>query len=164
MKSVSLAKLLATSVAIIGLLAGCAGSDTKDEAAAEQPAQQEAPAQTDAADNSQSTETAEASTDESNSTDASMSSGDSYEVVTGDNLWNISGKNEIYADPYQWPLIYKANRDKINDADLIYSGQVLNIDRAASQSDVDAAVNHAKTRGAWTLGTQEASDKAYLGE
>jgi len=29
----------------------------------------------------------------------------SYSVVRGDNLWSISGKDEVYADPYQWPLI-----------------------------------------------------------
>lgn len=89
---------------------------------------------------------------------------DSYQVVGGDNLWNISGKNEVYANPYEWPLIYKANRDKIKDADLIYPGQVFDIDRSASASDIDAAVQHAKTRGAWSVGTVEASDKAYLGE
>lgn len=163
MKSVSWAKLLATSVATIGLLVGCAGSDTKEEApaAVEQPAKQEA--KTDAADDKQATEasTVEASTEESSETNAGA---DSYQVESGDNLWNISGKGDIYADPYQWPLIYKANRDKIEDADLIYSGQVLDIDRSASQSDIDAAVTHAKTRGAWSLGSQEASDKAYLGE
>ncbi|MCK5335366.1 MAG: LysM peptidoglycan-binding domain-containing protein [Gammaproteobacteria bacterium] len=106
----------------------------------------------------------QAATEDSNSTDAGSSASATYEVEAGDNLWNISGKSEIYSDSYQWPLIYKANRDKIKDADLIYSGQTLDIDRSASQADMDAAINHAKTRGAWTLGEQEASDKAYLGE
>ena len=87
-----------------------------------------------------------------------------YEVVTGDNLWNISAKSEIYDNPYQWPLIYKANRNQIKDADLIYAGQVFDIDRDVSASDVDAAVNHAKTRGAWSIGVTEASDEAYLAE
>lgn len=87
---------------------------------------------------------------------------DSYKVVRGDSLWRISGKSEVYGNPYQWPLIYKANRDKIKDADLIYPGQVFAIDRAASSADVAAAVNHAKTRGAWSLGVVEESDKAYL--
>lgn len=87
---------------------------------------------------------------------------DSYEVVSGDNLWNISAKDSIYANPYQWPLIYKANRDKIKDADLIYSGQVFDIDR--SGMDIDAAIDHAKTRGAWSVGTVEASDEAYLAQ
>ena len=29
-------------------------------------------------------------------------------------------------------------------------------------SDIDAAVRHARTRGAWKLGVTEDSDKAYL--
>lgn len=86
----------------------------------------------------------------------------SYSVTRGDNLWNISGKSQVYADPYQWPLIYKTNRDKIKDADLIHPGQVFDIDQNASASEVDAAVNHAKTRGAWSLGDAERSDRAYL--
>ena len=86
----------------------------------------------------------------------------SYSVVRGDNLWSISGKDEVYADPYQWPLIYKTNRDKIKDADLIYPGQVLDVDQNASASEIDAAVNHAKTRGAWSLGDTEQSDRDYL--
>ena len=86
----------------------------------------------------------------------------SYSVVRGDNLWNISGKDEVYADPYQWPLIYKTNRDKIKDADLITPGQVLDIDQNASASEIDAAVNHAKTRGAWSVGDTEQSDRDYL--
>lgn len=88
--------------------------------------------------------------------------GDTYLVVRGDSLWKISGKPDIYNNPYHWPLIYKANRDKINDADLIQPGQELTIERGSSSADVDAAVEHAKTRGAWSLGVVEESDKAYL--
>jgi len=86
----------------------------------------------------------------------------SYSVVRGDNLWSISGKDEVYADPYQWPLIYKTNRNKIQDADLIHPGQVLDIDQNASASEIDAAINHAKTRGAWSVGDAEQSDSDYL--
>lgn len=86
----------------------------------------------------------------------------SYSVQKGDSLWKISGKDSVYGDPYQWPLIYKANRSQINDADLIYPGQDLSIDRSASSADVDAAIQHAKTRGAWAIGVTEESDKAYL--
>lgn len=96
---------------------------------------------------------------------AAMSDGeDSYEVVGGDNLWNISAKDSIYSNPYQWPLIYKANRGQIKDADLIHPGQVFDIERNASGADVDAAVNHAKSRGAWSVGSTEASDEAYLAQ
>jgi nucleoid-associated protein YgaU len=87
---------------------------------------------------------------------------DSYEVKRGDNLWGISAQPRIYGNPYAWPLIYKANSAKIKDADLIYPGQNFDINRSASAADVDAAVRHAKTRGAWKLGVVEASDKAYL--
>lgn len=87
-----------------------------------------------------------------------------YEVVAGDNLWNIAGKGSVYGNPYQWPLIYKANRSKINDADLIHPGQVFDIDESPSASEVDAAVNHARTRGAWSVGAVEASDEAYLAQ
>ena len=93
-----------------------------------------------------------------------IAGGNQYQVVSGDNLWDISAQGGVYANAYQWPLIYKANRNKIKDADLIYSGQVLDIDRDVSSSDVSAAITHAKTRGAWSVGVTEASDEAYLAE
>jgi len=85
-----------------------------------------------------------------------------YEVQRGDNLWGIASQPRIYGNPYAWPLIYKTNSAKIKDADLIYPGQNFDIDRNASAADVDAAVHHAKTRGAWKLGVVEKSDKDYL--
>ena len=85
-----------------------------------------------------------------------------YNVMRGDNLWRISGKSDIYNNPYQWPLIYKHNADQIKDADLIYPGQHFKISRSPSASEVQGAVNHAKTRGAWSVGPVEASDRAYL--
>ncbi|MGD8812075.1 MAG: LysM peptidoglycan-binding domain-containing protein [Thioalkalispiraceae bacterium] len=88
----------------------------------------------------------------------------SYEVVRGDNLWNISGKDSIYGNPYQWPLIYKANSNQIKDADLIYPGQTLQIDTNPSDADAAAAIQHAKTRGSWSIGVVEESDKAYLAQ
>lgn len=86
----------------------------------------------------------------------------SYEVQRRDNLWNIAGQPRIYGNPYAWPLIYKTNSAKIKDADLIYPGQNFDIERNASAADVDRAVHHAKTRGAWKLGVVEQSDKDYL--
>lgn len=86
----------------------------------------------------------------------------SYEVNQGDHLWGISGSS--YGNPYKWPLIYKANSDKIKDADLIYPGQVLDIDSDPSDADSAAAINHAKTRGSWSIGVSEESDQAYLAQ
>ena len=98
--------------------------------------------------------------------DRSLASNEStsmtYGVVRGDSLWGIAGKQETYANPYQWPLIYKTNSDKIKDADLIYPGQQFDINTNPGGLEVDAAVNHAKTRGAWQVGTTENSDKNYL--
>jgi nucleoid-associated protein YgaU len=85
-----------------------------------------------------------------------------YTVMSGDSLWKISGKSDVYGDPYQWPLIYKANASQIRDADLIYPGQEFEIVRNPSEADVAAAVNHAKSRGAWSIGVVEDSDTAYL--
>ena len=91
-----------------------------------------------------------------------VASAGQYAVLKGDNLWNISAKPDIYNNPYQWPLIYKANSGKIKDADLIYPGQVFDINSNPSAAEADAAVRHAKTRGAWSIGAVEASDTAYL--
>jgi len=85
-----------------------------------------------------------------------------YVVQKGDHLWGISAKPAVYGDPYQWPLLYKRNRGEIYDPDLIYPGQVLQIERDLSQTQINIAVNHAKTRGAWVLGEIEATDIQYL--
>ena len=52
-----------------------------------------------------------------------------YEVREGDSLWVISGKEEIYNNPYKWIEIFYANKDKIEDPNLIYPGMVLKIPR-----------------------------------
>lgn len=85
-----------------------------------------------------------------------------YTVSRGDNLWDISGKSEVYGNPYNWPLIYKANSGKIEDADLIYPGQEFTIDKNPTDEAREAAVEHARNRGSWSIGTVEESDRAYL--
>lgn len=52
-----------------------------------------------------------------------------HTVEKGECLWWIAEYKQIYNDPFMWPLIYKANQDKINDPDLIYPGQVFYIPR-----------------------------------
>ena len=55
----------------------------------------------------------------------------SHTVLKGECLWRISEQAQIYNDPFMWPLIYKANRDKIKKSpDLIYPGQVFSIPRS----------------------------------
>lgn len=94
----------------------------------------------------------------------SSGGGGDYTVASGDSLWSISGKGAVYGNAYQWPLIYKANKGSIKDADLIYPGQNFSIDRNASSADIDAAIAHARTRGAWSVGIVEESDLKYLGQ
>ncbi len=50
-----------------------------------------------------------------------------YTVVKGDCLWFIAGREEHYGNPFAWPKIYQANRDKISNPDLIYPKQVFKI-------------------------------------
>ncbi|KQC16060.1 MAG: hypothetical protein APR56_10210 [Methanosaeta sp. SDB] len=52
-----------------------------------------------------------------------------HRVVKGECLWYIAGYDHIYGNPLQWPLIYKANTDRIKNPDLIYPGQVFIIPR-----------------------------------
>lgn len=61
--------------------------------------------------------------------DISMEKPTTHRVVKGECLWIISGYDNIYANPLQWPMIYKANKDRIKNPDLIYPGQVFIIPR-----------------------------------
>ena len=81
----------------------------------------------------------------------SSSDSTTHTVQDGECLWTISESSDVYDDPFQWPLIYKANRGQIKDPDLIYADQELDIPRDSSQSEIDDAVHEAKTRGPWSL-------------
>ncbi len=74
-------------------------------------------------------------------------------VIKGETLWWIAEYKQIYNDPFQWPLIYKANRAKIKDPDLIFPDQVFTITRPPELTDemIKEAIKFAKTRGAWSL-------------
>ena len=137
----SAVRAVGVCVAAMAVISGCASAKRAGEAAA--PAAAAAAPQAPAA-------------------AGAMAAGDTYVVVTGDCLWCISGKSEIYGDPYQWPLLYRANKDQIKDADLIYPGQELSVDRNASAGLQAAADKHARTRGSWVLGVTEESDIGFL--
>jgi len=54
---------------------------------------------------------------------------DVYKVIPGDCLWMIANYLTIYGKARDWPKIYQANKDKINDPDLIFPGQDFQIPR-----------------------------------
>ncbi len=59
-----------------------------------------------------------------------------YHVVKkGECLWWIAEYEDIYNDPFMWPLIYTANTDQINNPDLIYPDQKLKIPRGGYTID-----------------------------
>ena len=54
-----------------------------------------------------------------------------HQVIYGDSLWSIA--NTYYMDPLLWPNIFKNNKDRIYDADLILPGQSLIINQKIFQ-------------------------------
>lgn len=70
--------------------------------------------------------------------------GKKYIVKKGDTLWEISGMGKIYSDNFQWPLLFKANRDQIQDPDLIEVDQELDVKTDISAGEADEAVQKAK--------------------
>ncbi len=52
-----------------------------------------------------------------------------WKVYKGECLWRIASYPEVYGNAVKWPVIYRANKDKINDPDLIYPNQIFEIPR-----------------------------------
>lgn len=50
---------------------------------------------------------------------------DTYTVKSGDSLSKIA--KQFYGDPMQWPKIFDANKDQIQNPDLIHPGQTFKI-------------------------------------
>jgi Uncharacterized protein containing LysM domain len=58
-----------------------------------------------------------------------------YTVRSGDSLWKIAKMPRHYGRGALWPVIWRANQDKIPDFDLIYPRQVLFIPKTAAKQE-----------------------------
>ena len=74
-----------------------------------------------------------------------------YAVQRGDTLWGISAREQIYRNPFMWPLIYKANSQQIRDPDFIFPRQIFVIPRNYTPEEAAAAIQRAKQRSAWSV-------------
>jgi len=67
-----------------------------------------------------------------------------YTVEKCDDLWSISAKPQIYNDPWLWPLLVDANKDKITNPNKLKEGTVLKIARDVTDAQKAAARAKAK--------------------
>lgn len=70
-----------------------------------------------------------------------------YTVQTGENLYSITARANIYNEGLLWPLIYKANRDQIKDPQQIFPGQTLTITRNHTEYEKEQARETARKSG-----------------
>lgn len=73
-----------------------------------------------------------------------------YVVAAGDSLWIISGKPEVYGNPWLWPLIWEANRDTLPDPSRVRSGQRLKIKPNPTIEEVVQALDQSRKQAGGT--------------
>lgn len=66
-----------------------------------------------------------------------------HKVKKGESLWTIAKRDDIYANPWLWPLIWQANRSTLKNPGSIRAGQVLKIRANPSVDEVLKAVKFA---------------------
>jgi nucleoid-associated protein YgaU len=75
-----------------------------------------------------------------------------WTVRKGECLYKSSGYKEIYSDPVKWPRIYRANRDRIEDPNLIFPGWLLKIPRGLPGTHVVVEGEYlGKIAGYWEI-------------
>lgn len=82
-----------------------------------------------------------------------------YTVRSGDSLWVIAGRPEVYANSLLWPLIWQANVAVIPNPDRLRRGQVLKVRPHPNVDEVAEAVDAARGKR-----RQEAGITPSIGE
>jgi hypothetical protein len=70
---------------------------------------------------------------------------DRYTVVSGDTLWQIAEKKEVYGDARLWPLLQRANRQQVGPQGQLSIGQVLIINRSFSNEEKAALIGNTRS-------------------
>jgi nucleoid-associated protein YgaU len=67
-----------------------------------------------------------------------------YAVRSGDSLWVIAGRPEVYANSLLWPLIWQANVTVIPNPDRLRRGQVLKLRTNPNAQEIAEAIATAR--------------------
>jgi LysM repeat protein len=86
-----------------------------------------------------------------------------YVVEKGDTLYSIAEKADIYGNKEQWPIIYDANKDIIDDYKTVTEGQRLIIPRNITAVDIEKAKQRAEQLN-WPPNENAATAQASSGE
>jgi nucleoid-associated protein YgaU len=78
----------------------------------------------------------------------------SYVVKPGDSLWKIAGADGALTDSFRWPLLFRENRDQIEDPDFIYPKQDLRFKKQYTEQEIADAVKKAKDTPAYQPRTE----------
>lgn len=84
-----------------------------------------------------------------------------YTVKEGETLEEIADLPYIYNDRYQWPIIYKFNRNQVRDPNKLYKGQILKIPRNVSLNEIIKAREEAKAKNPKVLPPNAFTSERY---
>jgi hypothetical protein len=84
-----------------------------------------------------------------------------YIVKKGDCLWTIAAKPAVLGDAFDWPLLYKQNRDEIQDPDLIQPHQDLSYKRHYHKNELAQALEQARAQPPYKAPIKVSEDEKY---
>ncbi|MES2489822.1 MAG: LysM peptidoglycan-binding domain-containing protein [Pseudomonadota bacterium] len=84
----------------------------------------------------------------------------SHKVNSGESLWTISARDDIYANPWLWPLIWQANRESLKNPGSVRAGQTLKIRANPTVDEVVNAVNYAHQNSGTRISIGEVKEVA----